>query len=164
MTLQTSLYFITTQLGLGRSSFLTSGTSDSNLLPPQSFSSFLHVIVFLSSVTRSPDPLDLPLPFRFLGFHAFCWLVPISFSPVSSSLPITVAEASACQESIELGGGDANLGALPGHPGSTSHWSIFIGVALELSTCWAQSRVVTSRANGVSTRFLDAGSIGVARS
>jgi len=169
--MRSSSYFVTTRPRRDRpSSFILSGASDSPLffcpplplgrLPPLSLSSFLHIIVFLSSVTRSPDPLDLPLPFLFLGFRAFCRLPPLSLSPLSSSLPITIAEAPACQDCIKLGGGEVILGTLPGRAGSASDSSRFIGVALPFSTWFAQFQVVTSRANGVPTCFLAAGSTG----
>ena len=151
-------------------SFIPSGASDSPLfcclllppgrLPPLSFSSFLQVIIFWSLVAWSCDSLDVPLPFHFLWFCAFYRLPPDCFPPLSSSLLIAFAETPAYSQCIMLGGGNVDLAALPTLPGSTSHSSTFMGVALSILTSFAQLPVVTSLANGIATLFLGAGSTG----
>jgi len=52
----------------------------------------------------------------------------------ASSLLFAVAEAPAYRECISMGGGDINLGALPGRPGSGCDSSIFMGVVLYFTT------------------------------
>jgi len=55
-----------------------------------------------------------------------------------------------------LGGRDVNLDALPGHPGFTFDWSVFIDSVLFSSTRFAKFLFNISLASGVPVRFCGA--------
>lgn len=165
---RSSSYFVTARPHCNHPSFsfCSFGVSNSPLfccpllppdhLPPLLFSSFLHVIVVLSSVSPSHDPLNLPLPFHFLEFHTFFRHSSLSFFSPLCSPSVVVVLARACQVCNMLGGRDVNLDALPSHPGFTFDWSVFIDSVLFSSTRFAKFLFNISLASGVPVRFCGA--------